>query len=367
MPHPTDQPRSTPGTAPGTTPDAPSRQAAIDHLLALDPDHATAADILTGPAAALVTAEARTWIENCHWADLTADQVPDLPGHEVLHGITAHWGTLSGLIEDLQTYARRDPDQLDHHLTAHPDPATAQTGPEAAATAVGAQVPAPGSPGPRPGDVVRLHYDDFTTATGVWVIDETGRPGVADDGGIRDPDVAARLDVLPTPGPDNASIETAAADTRASGTAGLARHPAADDPDYQPHPQELSDAYDRGDGPPGLTYSQYVAWQTGPGLPAEVLDAAAAEHDQTQAALDRWDAHADVLADLAAPARNRHPDATAQMDDEQAATWHAHHDPAGVPALVHPAHLHTAIDHALTPDHAPHHDLDLADGFELDA
>jgi hypothetical protein len=135
----------------------------------------------------------------------------------------------------------------------------------------------------------------------------------------------------------------------------LLRHPAADDPDYQPHPQELSDAYDRGDVPPGLTYSQYVAWATGPGLPEAVLDTAATEHDQTLAALDRWDAHDDVLADLAAPARAHHPDITAQMDDAQAATWHAHHDPAGVPALVEPAHLAAAVDHA----------LDLDDGFDL--
>jgi hypothetical protein len=188
----------------------------------------------------------------------------------------------------------------------------------------------------------------------------TGQPGSPP---ATAPDARSRqavIDHLPAPGPDNASTDAAAAvDTGAGDDRGLIRHPDADAPDYQPHPQELSDAYDRGHGvPAGLTYSQYAAWATGPGLPAEVLDAAAAEHDRTEAALAWWDARADVLADLAAPARDRHPDLTAQMDDEQAATWHAHHDPAGVPALVEPAHLHAATDNA----------LDLADeGFGLDA
>lgn len=335
MTHPTE--------SPGSTPDAPSRQAVIDHLLTLDPEHATVEDVLTSPAAGLVVAQARTWIANGVWADLTADQVPDLADHEVLHGITAHWGTLSALIDDLQAYARHDPAQLDHHLTTHAGEAT--TAAPGTTSAVGAQTP--GVSQPRPGDLVRLDYDDSTAATGVWALDEHGRPGVADDGGLRSLDPSAGVVGWEVVDPDSGQ--------------GLVRAPYRYDPDYQAsyHPQELSDAYDRGDGPAGLTYSQYVAWADGPGLPQGVLDAAAAEAGRTQVVLDWWDARADVLADLAAPAREHHPAQVAEMDDEQAATWHAHHDPAGVPALVEPAHLHAAIDNAL--------DLDLTDGFGLDA
>ena len=196
-----------------------------------------------------------------------------------------------------------------------------------AATAAGPDTP------PRSGDSVRVLYDDGTDARGVWALDDDGVPGVRDDGGVRALDPGAGVVGWQVVGPD--------------GGQALLRHPDADDPDYQPHPQELSDAHDRGDGvPAGLTYSQYVAWRTGPGLAADVLDAAAAEHDQTMTVLDWWDTHDAVLADLAEPARTHHPDLTAGMDDEQAATWHAHHDPAGVPALVEPAHLHAAIDNA---------------------
>jgi hypothetical protein len=218
----------------------------------------------------------------------------------------------------------RDPGEL-AYLSRTADPGAAPTA-------------GPGT-SPRPGETVRVLYDDGSHADGVWVLDDDGVPGVRDDGGVR------ALD----PGVGVVGWQVVGA---ADGQA-LLRHPDADDPDHQPHPQELSDAYDRdGDVPAGLTYSQYVAWATGPGLPADVLDAAAAEHDQTVTVLDWWDTHDAVLADLAEPARTQHPDITAEMDDEQAATWYAHHDPAGVPALVEPAHLHAAIDTALAPEDA---------------
>lgn len=115
---------------------AGARQALVDHLLALEAGEATIEEILAGPAAAVVVAEARSRIGDCSWQDLDPEEIPELPDDEVLAGAARH-GVLPGVLADLQTCARHDPALFDHYLTG--DHTGGESGGES-----GGHVPAPG-------------------------------------------------------------------------------------------------------------------------------------------------------------------------------------------------------------------------------